>query len=201
MKQANCRAEAPPPVRESKIVIPSARRCLSAATSAHPHGHHGGRSVSHRPAGSARRVGGVQVHGGRWCAPSREAYRPRQKQRGCFAVSYLHVPRPAHDDLVIAGREPVLDRALQRGQHAVQPEAAGQPPARAARPPSRPPARGGRSWLTVPPAARQDVDRERAVRPDVRQRLPILNPLARPASGLATLSSQPSAWPKPSCLR
>jgi hypothetical protein len=63
------------------------------------------------------------------------------------------------------------NRALQRGQHAVQPGAAGQPrPVRHAVPVGRRPATGevGRQ---LPLRRGQDVDRERAVDPDGRQRM------------------------------
>jgi hypothetical protein len=76
---------------------------------------------------------------------------------------------PADDDLVIAAGQPVLDRALQGGEHAVQPGAAGQSrPVRHAVPVGRQPAAGevGRQLLL---RRGKDVDRERAVRLDGRQ--------------------------------
>jgi len=134
---------------------------------------HAGRPAalaSRSPAGARRKPGSGAGAGSDRAAEGNVLTAPEQ-QRGRLAVTSLRVAHPADDDLVISARQPVLDRALQRGQHAVQPRAAGQPrPVRHAVPVGREPAAGevGRQ-LSL--RRGQDVDGERAVRPDGRQRL------------------------------
>lgn len=51
---------------------------------------------------------------------------PAAQQRSSILARRLDVGRANDDDLVIASREAVLDRALQGGQRAIQPGAAGR---------------------------------------------------------------------------
>jgi DNA-binding transcriptional LysR family regulator len=126
------------------------------------------RTHAKRPAA----LSGAALGGGSKQAAAEGGVPTTPEQQWCrVAVIGLHVPHPADDDLVISPGQPVLDRALQRGQHAVQPGAAGQPrPVADAAPVGGQPAAGevgGQLLLR----RGQDVDRERAVRPDRRQRL------------------------------
>src|SRR5580704_6386348 len=58
--------------------------------------------------------------------PQRQVGATPVQQRACAVVTDLDVLHTADHDLVITARQPVLDRALQRGQDPVQPRAAGR---------------------------------------------------------------------------
>jgi DNA-binding transcriptional LysR family regulator len=121
------------------------------------------RNHARRPAALGRGSKPAAAEGGVPTSPEQQWCR--------LAVIGLHVPDPADDDLVITARQPVFDRALQRGQHAVQPRAASQPrPVRHAGPVGGQPATGEVSRQLFLRGG-QDVDRERAVRLDGSQRL------------------------------
>src|ERR1700722_2737415 len=59
------------------------------------------------------------------CLVQRRVAAAPEQQRGAPRRARLDVRDPADDDLVVAPGDPVLHRALQRGQDIVQPRAAG----------------------------------------------------------------------------
>src|ERR1700730_3239087 len=61
--------------------------------------------------------------------PERGVAAAPEHERGRVIVARLHLPDPAHDDLVVTPLEAVLNRALKAGDHVVQPRAAGPAPA------------------------------------------------------------------------